>query len=107
MLPFCGPSTLRDGAGVGVEFVGDPVRIAVKEYSGLSGTERLGITALEAIDLRSELTEAGADAFLDTSLDPYAAARSAYLQRRQALITDQNETSSGRPKSGEIGRAHV
>lgn len=91
MLPFFGPSTLRDSVGLGTEFFADPVRIAVKEYSGLSRTERLGITGLEAIDLRAELIELGADNFLKSSLDPYATARAAYLQRRQSLILDQDE----------------
>src|SRR3546814_7249578 len=54
MLPLLGPSTLRDAVGFGVEVAGDPVGLAVKEYSGLSSTQRLAIPAMEAIDLRSE-----------------------------------------------------
>src|SRR3546814_9675404 len=54
---------------------------------------------MEAIDLRAQLIELGADNFLETSLDPYAAARSAYLQRRQALILDQD----GAATSGSEG----
>src|SRR3546814_1195842 len=73
--------------------------LAVKEYSGLSSTQRLAIPAMEAIDLRAQLIELGADNFLETSLDPYAAARSAYLQRRQALILDQD----GAATSGSEG----
>jgi len=89
VLPLLGPSTLRDGVGTGVEFVGDPSRIAIRKYSGLTWTQRLGITALEIVDLRAELTAVGGDAFLRTSLDPYTTARTAYLQRRQAQILDQ------------------
>lgn len=99
MLPLLGPSTLRDAVGFGVEVAGDPVGLAVKEYSGLSSTQRLAIPAMEAIDLRAQLIELGADNFLETSLDPYAAARSAYLQRRQALILDQD----GAATSGSEG----
>src|SRR3546814_13117079 len=70
MLPLLGPSTLRDAVGFGVEVAGDPVGLAVKEYSGLSSTQRLAIPAMEAIDLRARLIELGADNFLETSLDP-------------------------------------
>lgn len=93
MLPLLGPTTLRDGVGLGVEFVGDPVRIGVRK-SGLSNEVRLGLTGLEIIDLRAELMEIGADKVLDTSLDPYATVRSAYLQRRRALIADQDGGAS-------------
>src|SRR3546814_5568446 len=55
MLPLLGPSTLRDAVGFGVEVAGDPVGLAVKEYSGLSSTQRLAIPAMEAIDLRAQL----------------------------------------------------
>src|SRR3546814_1910952 len=99
MLPLLGPSTLRDAVGFGVEVAGDPVGLAVKEYSGLSSTQRLATPAMEAIDLRAQLIELGADNFIETSLDPYAAARSAYLQRRQALILDQD----GAATSGSEG----
>ena len=88
VLPLFGPSTLRDSVGLGVEFAGDPAQIAIREYSGLSSTERLGITGLRAIDLRSRLIDSGADAVLETSADPYATARSAYLQQRASMIAD-------------------
>ncbi len=94
MLPLLGPSTLRDGVGRGVEFVGDPFRIVVRNYSGLSSTERLGITGLQVIDLRAQLMAMGADNVLETSLDSYATTRAAYLQHRQALILDQDEGAS-------------
>src|SRR3546814_18666747 len=59
MLPLLGPSTLRDAVGFGVEVAGDPVGLAVKEYSGLSSTQRLAITAMEDIDLSAHLRELG------------------------------------------------
>src|SRR3546814_18917257 len=55
MLPLLGPSTLRDAVGFGVEVAGDPVGLAVKEYSGLSSTQRLALPAMEALDLRAQL----------------------------------------------------
>lgn len=94
VLPLLGPFTLRDSVGFGVDFLADPVRIAEKEYSGLTRTQRLGVTGLEVIDLRAELIEIGADKVLETSLDPYATARAAYLQQRQSLILNQDGGAS-------------
>lgn len=98
VLPLLGPSTLRDGVGSGVAQIADPYRIGIRN-SGLSGTAQLGINAGEIISTRSELTESGADTFLDTSLDPYAAARSAYLQRRYSEI--RNEEDGGGDEAGD------
>lgn len=93
VLPLLGPSTIRDGIGTGVAFFGDPVNICLNSNGCInaSGTERLAITGAEVISARADLTEAGADTLLDGSLDSYATARSAYLQRRQAAIVDEGE----------------
>ncbi|PTQ10938.1 VacJ family lipoprotein [Sphingomonas oleivorans] len=87
VLPLLGPSTLRDGVGSGVAFFADPFNIAMN--SELSSQERLAVRAANIISARADLTESGGDAFLESSLDPYAAARSAYLQHRRAQILDQ------------------
>src|SRR3546814_17067158 len=89
MLPLLGPSTLRDAVGFGVEVAGDPVGLAVKEYYGLSSTQRLAIPAMEAIELRAQLIELGAEKFIEPHLAHYAAARPASLQRRYALHLEQ------------------
>lgn len=89
VLPILGPSTLRDGVGSGVAQFADPYRICLRECGIASNSERLAATGAEIVVTRADLTEAGADAFLDTSLDSYATARSAYLQRRRAQILDQ------------------
>lgn len=91
VLPILGPSTLRDGVGSGVAQFADPYRVCLSECGVASSGERLGATAAEVISTRADLTEAGADSFLDTSLDPYATARSAYLQRRRAQILDRED----------------
>jgi phospholipid-binding lipoprotein MlaA len=89
VLPLLGPSTIRDGVGTGVAFFADPYRIGLRE-SGLSTWEQRGVNAFEVVSARSDLTDAGGDTFLETSLDSYAVARSAYLQRRQAAIQDED-----------------
>ena len=97
MLPFLGPSTLRDGIGSGVAFYADPINIGIKNLD-ISVWYKRGYRALYILDARSDLIESGGDAFLETSLDPYAATRSAYLQRRQAAIRDQeNSLDAGPP----------
>ncbi len=88
MLPFFGPSTLRDGVGLGVEFVADPVpyvRNRITRWRTVNTIESFG---LKALNLRSSLIDAGADGILSSSLDEYATVRSAYLQRRQSQIYD-------------------
>lgn len=108
VLPLLGPSTIRDGIGSGVGFFADPYRICLDRCTGLSSTEQLGITAFTFISVRSDLTDAGADALLESSLDPYATARSAFLQRRKAMILDQEgDASEALPlDDGVIGGAN-
>ncbi|MEH3105885.1 MAG: VacJ family lipoprotein [Sphingomonas fennica] len=88
VLPILGPSTLRDGVGTGVAWVGDPVNAAIRSDE-VSNTARLVYRGVQVVSARSDLAESGGDAFLNSSLDPYAAARSAYLQSRRAAIVDQ------------------
>lgn len=89
MLPLLGPSTLRDGVGTGLSQVADPYRYCLNNCSLPNGVP-LALTAAEVISTRAGLIETGADSFLESSLDPYAAARSAYLQRRRAEILNRD-----------------
>lgn len=88
VLPLLGPSTLRDGVGTGVAQLTDPYRVCLRECGVPKGVP-LALTATQVISVRDGLIETGADNFLESSLDPYAAARSAYLQRRRAEILNQ------------------
>lgn len=102
VLPVLGPSTVRDGVGTGVAFFADPYRVCLNQCVNLNFTEQAGITALSVLDTRSTLTESGADAFLESSLDPYASARSAYLQRREADIADEAPTEDADPAPASV-----
>lgn len=94
MLPFLGPSTLRDATGTAAEFAGaDPWRDFPKEI-GIHKWERYGLTGIEAADKRSYLMET-ADTLMKGSADEYAVVRSAYLQLRQNLIYDGNPPEEG------------
>ena len=94
VLPLLGPSTMRDAVGSGVGMLANPYRVAIRE-SDVSNAVKYGETGAEIIIIRSDLMDSGADAFLKTSLDPYAAARSAYLQRRRAQIRDLENDPTG------------
>lgn len=79
VLPFFGPSTVRDGVGRVVDVYGSVIdqveRIRVR--NSLWGTQIV-------VD-RERLLDAG-DMVDDLALDPYIFIRDAYLQRRQAII---------------------
>lgn len=86
VLPFFGPSTLRDTVGFGVERVGDPYRVGVNQ-ANLSTLETVGLTGLELVDTRSYVMDT-ADSLLKGSADEYATVRAAYLQYRWNVIHD-------------------
>jgi phospholipid-binding lipoprotein MlaA len=85
VLPFLGPSTLRDTGGL----VFDTVTTDPITYTHNIGQVRLHnqIRTAQFIDRRTELLDAK-DIVDEASLDPYAFARDAYLQRRANLIAD-------------------
>ena len=93
VLPFYGPSTIRDGVGTIASQWVDPYKIVIRKE--LSFWPTAAITGFELVDARANLIDAGADTLLDTSADSYAVARSAYLQHRQALIEDRDEGDAG------------
>ncbi len=82
VLPFLGPSTIRDGMGL----LFDYSLFSVYPYlqSNIWTNSLLG---LRYIDLRAQLIDA--DRFMVDSVDPYAFMRDAYLQHRQYLITGE------------------
>ena len=99
VLPILGPSTLRDTVGMGVSQFADPYRVCLREC-GLTNTQQLGANAAEIISIRADLSESGADGLLDSSLDSYATAKSAYLQRQRAAILDQDDEAAAVPPAG-------
>jgi phospholipid-binding lipoprotein MlaA len=85
VLPFLGPSTLRDTTG----FVFDSATSDPITYTHNIGEVRLHnqLRAAQFIDKRTELLNA-TDIIDDASLDPYAFTRDAYLQRRASMVQD-------------------
>ncbi len=92
VLPFYGPSTVRDGIGTAASTWVDPYKIVIRKE--LSFWPAAAVTAFELVDARANLIDSGADTLLDTSADPYAVARSAFLQHRQALIEDRDDSDT-------------
>lgn len=90
MLPFLGPSSIRDTLGWAGDIVTDPLfnLDEDKVYWGLLG--------LRVIDRRADLLAAG-DILEGAALDPYVFIRDAFLQRRQYLVHDGNPP----PQEGE------
>lgn len=79
MLPFLGPSTVRDaGARFSIDAVTDPV-----SYQD----EAFALTALKILDIRADLL-LQEEAFKGLADDEYSAVRDAWLQRREYLIRD-------------------
>lgn len=88
VLPLFGPSTLRDGLMTPVDFVVDPADFVRNAWLSPGWGVRIGVMGGRIINFRNGLIETGADKLLADSLDDYALARSAYLQRRRLQLFD-------------------
>lgn len=84
VLPFLGPSTLRDTAGLVVDLAAfDPIGYVDEPAT------RNSLLAVKFIDRRSQYLPAS-DLLDEAALDPYAFMRDAYFQRRNSQIHDGN-----------------
>lgn len=97
VLPLFGPSTLRDGIMTPVDFFVDPADFARNAWLSPGWGVRIGVAGGRIINFRNTLIETGADQLLADSLDDYALARSAYLQRRRLLLLDGNLPADADP----------
>ena len=85
VLPFLGPSTVRDATGLVVDiYAFDPITYVRRD--GHVATHNI-LRGVQFLDKRTELLDAK-DIVDDASLDPYAFMRDAYLQRRETLVND-------------------
>jgi phospholipid-binding lipoprotein MlaA len=88
VLPFLGPSNLRDTAGWFGDFYVWPISYVEDDRT------RYAVIAFRFVTIRADLLEASR--ILETAaLDPYEFVRDAYLQRRRNLVYD------GRPPPDE------
>ncbi|MCR9191944.1 MAG: VacJ family lipoprotein [Gammaproteobacteria bacterium] len=85
MIPFLGPSTLRDGMALMFEYT------FFTPYPYLRNEPLLySLLAIRYVDLRSQMLSN--DKLLGEALDKYMLVRSAYLQHRHYLMTGENVT---------------
>ena len=87
VLPFLGPSTVRDAVGKVAGIVGDPVTLALNR-DGKDDWLWIG-TVIKGIDFREQNLEK-IDNLEATSVDFYATIRSLYLERRNRMIRNQS-----------------
>ena len=89
VLPFLGPSNLRDGVGSLVDFFLDPLVILGLSDVKAGTRDRITIplSTLRIIDTRSGLLEA-VEAAKSSSVDYYLFMQSAYYQHRRGVLYD-------------------
>ncbi len=90
VLPFLGPSTIRDTAGMAVDYTYiNPVTNNVKNINS-----RSALFLTNFVDTRADLL--GASRLLETAaMDHYVYTREAYLQRRQYYVYDGDPPMDG------------
>ncbi|MFN7834924.1 MAG: VacJ family lipoprotein [Burkholderiaceae bacterium] len=97
VLPFFGPSSIRDGVGLVFDTTTNPLQYVV-EPSGV----RYGLWGLRVIDKRAELLKAS-DTVDQFALDRYSFIRDAYLARRRTLVYDGNPPQEAISPEDESG----
>lgn len=115
VLPLLGPSTVRDTAGLLVDWQGDLTAYIRPIWL------RTTLYGVRIVSARASLLGA-TDLLANAALDKYSFVRNAYLQRRQYLISDGNAlppaydddagvdtgpTNDGMPASGAEGAAQA
>jgi len=83
VLPLFGPSTLRDGASLPVDFAVSPTKLIADIPT------RNEVFALRLVSKRAELLKSGS-MLEEASIDKYSFTRDAYLQYRRSQIYDGN-----------------
>ena len=86
VIPFIGPSTLRDGVGLIGDYYANPF------YNGVVFDDyaQYGLIVVDAVDQRANLLPV-TDDIDKNALDPYATYRSEYLQHRQGEIDNTEQ----------------
>lgn len=92
ILPFLGPSNIRDTSGLIITNLSDPLSINIFKVGDneIVNDELLtGFTVVSLIDKRESLLKI-VDDMRENSFDIYATTRSAYIQNRQSKINNEN-----------------
>ncbi|KTC65558.1 lipoprotein VacJ-like protein (plasmid) [Legionella adelaidensis] len=84
VIPFLGPSTIRDGMGMLFDYT------IFTPYPYIpSDTVVWSLIGVRYVDLRAQMLET--DKLMDEAMDKYSFMRDAYLQHRNYLITGQQD----------------
>lgn len=81
VLPFLGPSTIRDTAGFAVDSLMSPVTYLESDEL------RMGLIALNAVDIKSDLLSAR-DVVGEAAIDQYDFIKNAFFEKRKDQIND-------------------
>lgn len=87
VLPFLGPSSLRDTVGLAGNTLLNPVTWSATEraVSGYDPTWSAGLQALDFVNTSPDLLRTY-DSFISAAVDPYVSVRTGYLQHRAAAV---------------------
>ena len=96
-VPVIGPSSFREGVGRVLDFVTDPVGIVGGGYKTTFGATRL---VTQTVDVRARAD--AAFRALDDATDPYATARSAFSQYREAFVREATGKAQVLPDFDDI-----
>lgn len=97
VLPLFGPSSVRDGIGMGVD-----VKFNVLNYIKPAVRNPLYIT--QFVSTRAELLGA-TDLLSQAALDKYSFVRDAYRQQRESLLRGSQSGNQGLPNYGDPGQS--
>lgn len=97
-LPFAGPSTARDAAGMAVDVVLNPVRLALPDKEATAATVLKLFSRLGDRNRYSDTI----DSILYESADSYAQARLLYLQNRRFELGQEAGAAEGAGDEGFI-----
>jgi phospholipid-binding lipoprotein MlaA len=95
VLPFLGPSTLRDALALPIDRKGDLVHY-VDERS-----VRYTLYGVRVVDIRANLLRVG-DVLNEAALDKYTFTRDAYLQRRRSEIRGEKRNDSEEGQTPQV-----
>jgi len=100
VIPFIGPSTVRDGVGLIADWKSDPLTYVEPTRT------RNALFGVFFVNRRAELLSASK--ILEVAaLDPYEFVRDAYLQRRRNLVYDGNPPDDDEPEIETKPKAEV
>lgn len=101
VLPLFGPTTARGLVGTVVDLLANPMTLFLDRELNFSTGQLWALRAGDIVNARANATEGGVDAFLESSADPYAAARAGFFERREADILNYDTAGLGEDGVGD------